>query len=60
MLGGRPLGSSCGFVTAISMVAIVIVGGEGSIEGVVEGQVEIGLYVAALACGVLRKSYQWG
>ena len=54
------MGSSCGFVTAISMVAIVIVGGEGSIEGVVEGQVEIGLYVAALACGVLRKSYQWG
>ena len=60
MLSGSPLGSGCVHVTAISLVAIVIVRGERSIEGVVEGQVEIGLYVASLACGALWKSLQWG
>ena len=60
MLSGSPLGSGCVHVTAISLVAIVIVRGERSIEGVVEGQVEIGLYVASLACGTLWKSLQWG
>ena len=59
-LGGVPLGSSYVDVTAISIVAIVIVGSEGSVEGVVEGQVEIGLYVASLARGVLWESYQRG